>query len=336
MRLGLTVWATLVGTFLVLPSLRAAELTPELKDKLSRARELEANGEYARAWELYYQIRRAERNPPREVTEGYLFCLRRVQQVRRLRDKPAALSGNLLSSDALTLYADVLSLIQKNYVDHSKVGLGDLFQYGVQEMRFALEDREFLKDQLSPDASAAALQALKTRLDGLRLNPPRLKKLDDARDQLQSVMLSAGALGVRPSAVLVEFVSGACNALDEYSGYLSPRQRADVEADLNGKFVGIGIDVVVLDNGKGGKQLVIAKVYPGSPAAEKVFPNDVILSIDGQAPDPAAPAALVARLQGEAGTTVELEVVALMSSAGMRRKVKVERQAVLIPSVEPP
>jgi carboxyl-terminal processing protease len=336
-RLGLTVCATLVGSFLLLPSLWAADLSLELKDKLARARELEANGEYARAWELYYQICRAERNPPRDVTEGYQFCLRRIQQARRLRDKPSqALTGNLPPADALTLYTDVLAELQKRYIDHSKVGLGDLFQYGVQEMRFALEDREFLRDQLSPDASPAATQALKARLDGLRTNPPRLRKLDDARDQLQSVMLSSGALGVKPTAVLVEFVSGACSALDEYSSYLSPRDLAKLEADLNGKYIGIGIDVAVFNGGKGDKQLIITRVYSGSPAAGKLYPDEVILSIDGQAPDPAAPGALVARLEGEAGTTVELEVVPLMSSEAMRRKVKVERQAVATPSVDPP
>jgi carboxyl-terminal processing protease len=334
MRLGLTVWATLFGVLLFVPSVHAADLSPELQEKLARARALEKNGDYAKAWELYYQIRKAERNPPKEVTDGYQFCLRRVQQARRLRDKPAqALTADLRPSQALTVYTDdVLTELQRKYVDRNKVGLGDLFQYGVQEMRFALEDEEFLKDNLKAGFSPEALQAFKDRLDGLRVNRPAVRKLADARDQLQSVMLSAAPLGIKPTAVLVEFVSGACNALDEYTGYLSPRRLAEVEADLSGKSVGIGVGVRVIANEKGVRQLVITGVYATSPAAEKMLqPNDVILSIDGEKPDPAKPGALVARLEGEVGTAVELEVIS--AADGMKRKVKVERRAVPIPSV---
>ena len=332
MRQGLTVWTALLGALLFVPLVRAAGLPSDLQDKLARAKALEKNGEYAKAWELYYQIRKADRNPPEEVTRGYQFCLRRVQQARRFRDKPSqALTADLKASQALTVYTDVLTQLQNNYV--SKVSLGELFQYGVAEMRFALEDEEFLKDHLAADASPAALQALKERLDGLRAERPAIKKLADAREQLQSVMLAAGGLGIKPTAVLVEFVSGACNALDEYTAYLSPRRLAEIEADLSGKFVGIGIDVAVVPNDRGVKQLVIRGVYSASPAAEKMLTRgDVILSIDGETPDPAAPGALVSRLQGEVGTSVELEVIA--AADGMKRKVKVERQPVLIPSVD--
>ena len=53
----------------------------------------------------------------------------------------------------------------------------------------------------------------------------------------------------------------------------------------------------------------IALLYPGSPAEQKGLTlHAVIVSIDGQKPDRAAPGALVAKLQGEAGTTVELEL----------------------------
>lgn len=335
-RLGLTVWATLVGALLVMPSARAADLSPKLKELLREAQALQVDGQYAKAWELYHQIRKAERNPPAEVTEGYQFCLRRIQQACRLRDKPSqALTGNLRHDEALTLYTDVLTALQKKYVDRNKVGLGDLFQYGVQEMRFALEDKEFLKDHLNADAKPEALEALKVRLEGLRANKPTIKKLDDARRELQSVMLPSQQMGVKPTAVLVEFVCGACNALDEYTGYLSPRRLAEAEVDLNGKFVGIGIDVVVRGDGMGGKQLVIARVYPNSPAFKEMLSrDDVILSIDGQTPDSAAPAALAAKLQGEAGSKVDLEVMPPGSSEGMKRKVTVERQPVLVPSVE--
>jgi carboxyl-terminal processing protease len=318
------------GVLLILPPARAAELSPKLKELLREAQELQDKGDYARAWEKYHQIRRAEHNPPKEVTEGYQFCLRRAQQARRLRDKPSqALLADLLPNDALDLYADVLTELRKKYFDRSKVSLDDLFQYGVQEMRFALEDEAFLKDQLRPDAKPAAFMALKDRLYSLRMSPPSIKKPADARDELRSVMLSAGALGVKPTAVLVEFISGACNALDEYTGYLSPGRLAQIEAEMNGKYVGIGIDAAVYTT-KNAKQLVITAVNASGPASGKLNAGDVIVSVDGQPGDPAKPGTLLTKLQGEAGTTVELEI----KTADGTKKVKVERQVVAVPSVD--
>jgi carboxyl-terminal processing protease len=332
----LTVWAAVAGTLLVLPSARAAEaeLSPRLEKLLREAQELQRDGQYARAWEKYYQIRKAEHTPPEEVTKGYHECLRRVQQAHRLRDKA---SQNLLTdlepSDALDVYVKALADLHKKYFDESKVSLDDLFQYGVQEMRLALEDEVFLRDQVRANVRPAALMALKARLAGLRENPPSLKKPADARDQLNSVMLSAGGIGIKPKAVVVEFISGACNALDEYTGYLSPARLAEIETDLNGKFVGIGVDVAVVTMNKGRKQLLITQVYPNSPAQKEALEQgQIILSIDGQTLDPAAPGAFVAKLQGEAGTKVELEVT-YTASDGMKRKVTVERQPVAIPSV---
>jgi carboxyl-terminal processing protease len=327
-RLGLAAWATVMGSLLILPTARAAELPPKLKELLREAQDLQDKGYYARAWEKYHQIRLAEHNPPEEVTRGAQFCLRRVQQARRLRDKSSqAVLPDLKPSEALTLYAKALAELREKYFNQGKVGVGDLFQYGVQELRLALEDDTFLP----PETSPGALVALKAQLDDLRAKPPALKEPADTRRELESVFLAARGMGLKPSAVLVEFIAGACNALDEYTGYLSPTRLADIEADLSGKYVGIGIDVAVVTNTKGEKQLVISHVYPDSPAEKRGLDyHQVILSIDGETPDPAAPGALIAKLQGEAGTKVELEV----AYEGMKStKITVERQPVVIPSI---
>jgi carboxyl-terminal processing protease len=329
-RLGLKALAAVAGALLILPTVRAAELPSKLKELLREAQDLQDKGYYARAWEKYHQIRVAEHNPPEEVTKGAQFCLRRVQQARRLRDKTSqAIIPDLKPSEALTLYATVLTELRDKYFDHGKVGVGDLFQYGVQELRLALEDDAFLP----PGISAGALASLKAQLDGLREKPPVLKEPADTRKELESLLLAAAGLRLKPTAVLVEFISGACNALDEYTGYLSPTRLADIEADLNGKFVGIGVDVAVVTNSEGVKRLVVSRVYPDSPADKKGLTyGQVILSIDDETPDPAAPGALIAKLHGEAGTKVELEVV----YEGMKStKVTVERQPVVIPSVGP-
>jgi len=328
----------MMGALLFVPSVRAADLSHKLKGLLDEARLLQKQGDFAGAWEKYYQLRRAEPNLPKDVIEDYQTCLRRVQQQRRLRDRPAQeLLADLQPSDALNAYADVLKRLREKYFDGKKIDYTTLFQYGVEEMRLALEDDVFLKEQVQAD-KPAALMALRNRLYSLRMEKPAIDKPADARRHLQSVMLSAQAdLGIKPTAVIVEFIAGACNALDEYTGYLSPTRLAEIEADLNSnKFVGIGVDLTInRDSKDDSRHLVISRVYPGGPAyQQELHIDDEILSIDGQTLKMAAPSVLVAKLQGEVGTTVEVEV----RSGMMTRKIKIERQPVSIPSVviEPP
>jgi carboxyl-terminal processing protease len=332
LRLGMTVWATVVGTLIVLPSARAAELPSKLDDLLKEAKQLEDGREWAKAWQKYHEIRRFERNPPKEVQEGYQLCLRRLQQYRRLRDnKPTeALAADLSLTDAKKLYAQVLAVLNKRYVDNKKVGLGDLFQAGVQEMSVALEDEVFVKDNVRADAKPESLRALKSLLDDLRDKKPDIKTPEEARELLRDVLMSSSALGIKPTPVLIEFICGACGALDEYTGYLPPRQFAEIEAELSGKYVGIGVEL-----GVAGGKLVVVKVHNG-PSTGRLEAADIILSIDGEKPDPANPAALTPKLQGKAGTPVDVEVERpSVMSPGMRvKKYTLTRDAVSMRSVE--
>jgi carboxyl-terminal processing protease len=319
-RVGLAGWATLLGALVFLPTLQAGPYHDDANDLRRRAKELAQKGQWTQAFDVYLQIPKNDRDKAE-----YQDYLRHALQARRLRDRPAqAVIGQLPADQALTVYLTVLDKLQRRYVDRGKVTLGRMFLNGVQELRTALEDEAFLKEH---GLKAQALDALKDRLKELRDKEPELRTSKEACDQLQGVMLVCRPLGLKPAAVMLEFVCGACNTLDEYTAYLSPRQLLEIEADLNGKYVGIGVDLGVSE-----QKLVITRVLPNGPAwLANLQPGTRILTIDGQAVDEAAPAAAAGRLLGDEGSEVQLEVA---YAGGKSRVVTLKRRPIEMQSVE--
>ena len=66
-----------------------------------------------------------------------------------------------------------------------------------------------------------------------------------------------------PTPVLLEFTCGACDALDDFTSYLTPDKLEDLYAMIDGNFVGLGIE---LKNDPQGLRLV--GVIRGGPAWE--------------------------------------------------------------------
>ena len=77
-------------------------------------------------------------------------------------------------------------------------------------------------------------------------------------------ILTKRGLNLSPSAVIMEFVFGGCNSLDDYSSYLTPGKLGDLYNNIDGEFVGIGIEM----KAESGKGLLLVNVLPESPAAE--------------------------------------------------------------------
>ena len=66
-----------------------------------------------------------------------------------------------------------------------------------------------------------------------------------------------------PTPVLLEFTCGACDALDDFTSYLTPDKLEDLYAMIDGNFVGLGIE---LKSDREGLRLV--GVIRGGPAWE--------------------------------------------------------------------
>src|SRR5262249_36204543 len=128
----------------------------------------------------------------------------------------------------------------------------------------------------------------------------------EAREQVAAVARQAQQVGVvvKSGSLLtllaLEFACGACNALDEHTLFLRAGHFSDVQASLRGRFVGIGVDLAVVEG-----RLEVTRVYPRGPAAEAGLQRrDRIVRIDRMALDNLSPEVAADKLRGEAGSQV--------------------------------
>ncbi len=310
-----------------------SDTTSARRDLESQARAAQKQGNWLVAVRLYdeaFRNRDKEKISP-ELRQAYQECLRRYHLQRRLSDRMyREVLATLNWREARDILGQVLVTLSKYYYDRQKIEPAVLFQNGIQELLFALDDETFAKTHLGT-ADQKRLQPLRDKLNeakeasknqtDLKWNDAGLKVIELAQ-QAQRLGLSANPN--RTAVVfLLEFAWGACNALDEYSLYLTPFY---VNA-MRGKYVGVGIDLAIT-----GQNIEVSRVYPSSPAEEQgLLPGDRIRKINSEAIENLSPDAVAERLLGEPDTLVELEVV---RGDIELFKVKLVRRAAVIPSVE--
>ncbi len=124
-------------------------------------------------------------------------------------------------------------------------------------------------------------------------------------------------------------IKGMLDALDDpYTVYLSPKETKRLNELTEGEYSGIG---AALEKKNG--VLLITRVFEGSPAAGAgLEAGDAIVSVDGQSTAPVAIETSIARIKGEAGTEVELEI----RKDGQRstRLMTLTRRTIPIPQTE--
>jgi len=323
-----TILLLLLG-LLALPASLSAQIVG-VEDLRKQAASLEQRHDWLEACRIYDEILRKDRTRD-DVRQAYQRCLRRYHIVHRHRDKVYRQALTRVSAiQALDMYEQVLDTIARAYVDRRKTDATTLFRQGVEELRLALDESVF-REAYFPGIPRETVDAFKAKLDEWRGR--KIASRSDARAQVMAVGRTAQQMGFGPRPLLLtvialEFFSGACNALDEYTFFLTPGQFREVRATLRGQLVSIGADLALVED-----HLEIVRVYPRSPAWEAgLARHDRILRIDGQ-PAETLPAEVAAeRLRGKAGSLVKLQVL----SAGqmMPRDIELTRRPVLVPSVE--
>lgn len=204
--------------------------------------------------------------------------------------------------EALQLLDDLLRHVQSSYVD--SVSETSFIAHGTESLYLALANEKFLSRN-APNASRDRIQQVRQILRQDYWNRP-IQPPETARSVVSTVCdLIRRDLDIRDGAVIMEYVFGGCNALDDYSSYLTPDRLEDLYGNIEGEFVGLGIEM----KSELGKGLLMVNVLPDSPAEEGgILPGDHIVGINGidcrsMSTDEAA-----RLLRGPSGSQVQLQI----------------------------
>ncbi|WP_166826209.1 S41 family peptidase [Thalassoroseus pseudoceratinae] len=231
----------------------------------------------------------------------------------------------LSSSAALSRFEELLSKVQSGFVD--SISVTSFVAHGTESLYLALNNRKFRSHHLQ-NASAQDIQAMRDILRERYWNKPVADDLAARRTILEVAGLAERTCGLNQTATILEYVFGGCNALDDYSSYLTPDKLNDLYGNIEGEFVGLGIEM----KAEGGRGMHLVNVLPDSPAlAGGLRPGDYIVAIDGidcrdMTTDEAAKL-----LRGQSGSIVRLKYETHLT--GQEREGRFTRRAVHVKSI---
>lgn len=308
------------------------ESTAERITPVTTAREAYQQGmvlERAQDWQAaveHYQ--NSLKTWPDDQTLQYALRRSRIQAAIDRRYADLSFMRDLRSQSPqklLILLEDVLSRIRSQYVED--ISSTAFMAHGTESLYWALVNRRFIEgnglQQLTDKVRAWRLQLRDTYWNhpvsgwesGRRLV---LEIADKAHRELQ----------LDASAVILEYIFGGSNSLDDYSGLLTPQRLQDLYSNIDGEFVGIGVEMRAVT----GQGLELVNVLPHSPAAEcGVKPGDRIVRIDDVDCRQMHLDEAASRLQGSPGSSVVLELED--PQTGDRRVARLTRRQVKIQSI---
>ena len=227
--------------------------------------------------------------------------------------------------DAQSLFNEVLSLVQTLYVEN--VSYTSFVAHGTESFYLALANSRFQQANVSA-ANRGKIEKLREILNHEFWNKP-ISNREEAQRVVQRVcQLGAEHLGMQPTPIILEYVFGGGNALDDYSSFLTPGRYADLYANIEGRFVGLGVEI----KAESGKGLLLVHVLPESPAAEGGLQSgEHIVAIDGTDVRELTTDAAAGMLQGLEGSRVVVEVA--RPKGGVARRVSLTRRAVTVKSI---
>ena len=319
--------ALLLTTALLLPLATApAQSVADVSDAaqtLQEGRELEDSGRWGDALGLYQQFLRA--NPVdkniqrrRSVARLHFDLERRYSDssfIRTIQDGE--------TSSALNVYAEVLSKIQSYYVDTPN--WSELASFGLTSLEIAMMDPEFREANLPNVTDARIREAiLQIRED---LKSASVVTRHEAYMVAHSTAESLEQrIGLRGQAAVYEFVCGAISALDPYSGFMSASQYGESMSQIEGNFVGIGVELRTNDD----HLHIVSVINGGSADTHGLVEDDRIVAVNGNAVSAIGSEKAADLLRGPESSFVELTIARNQT----HQKVQLERRRIEIPSVE--
>ena len=302
----------------------AGESRAAISAVLRTGREFESSNRWGEALAHYEEALKTHRQNSQlleRVTIAKIhFDLVRRYTDRSFRDTLAKLSYE----DALSMYGDLLNKVNTHFVHQPN--WRRIVAYGADNLDVATTDSSFVEQHLRSVAPE--------RIDGFRrqlrehLATQQVRTRQEAINAAaQSAVLAERWLGLSKTAAVLEYACGASGRLDDYSSYLTSGQLSDVYSQIDGNFVGLGVELKADD-----ESLLIVDVIEGSPAASAgILANDRVLEVDGRSTKGLSTDEAADLLQGAEGSTADMLVV---SGDRPARRLRVRRQHVDVPSIE--
>ena len=227
-------------------------------------------------------------------------------------------------SEALDLMEDVMTRVQLEYVD--PVSATKFVAHGTESFYMALGNDRFLKVHVTGRQKEAVERVRQTLIRDF-WNRRVASRLEARKIVTQVCELAHRELKIPAAAVVMEYLFGGCNALDDYSNFLTPDRYNDLFGSIQGEFVGIGIEM----EAEKGKGMHLVNVLLDSPAEDGgLRPGDFIVEIDGRDCRELTTDEAARLLRGSRGSQVDL---AFASPDGSVSNAVLTRRPVQVKSV---
>ena len=245
---------------------------------------------------------------------------RRYTDVSFTRSLPA-----MTRSEAVQTLDDVLGKVQGLYVE--PITITKFLAHGTETLYWALTDKQF-QDTNIPVRYRGDVNKLRTVLHDKYWNKQVGSRAECVQVIDEICRQAQQTLNLQAGPVIMEYVFGGCNALDDYSGFLTPSRMRDLKGNINGQFVGLGVEMKAVS----GQGLLLVNVIPDSPAEQGgLRAGEHIVGVDGRNVRESTTDQAASLMQGLEGSRCVLEIQGKVRKEP--RKVTLTRRAVVVKSI---
>jgi carboxyl-terminal processing protease len=253
------------------------------RSALALGEELERSGQWLDAIQHYD---RALKRWPSDDDLKYGRRRARVHFRIERRYSDSSFRAKLLTMterQALGLFDDLSGRIRNNFVN--ALSYLSIVAHGTESLYIALANTKFLENNLPAaprqqdrDARRVGVKSMRRILREKYWNKT-IRSAADARQVVAEICQHARReLNMSPAPIVMEYIFGGCNALDDYSGFLTSDRLSDLYSNIDGEFVGLGVEMKAVSK----KGMLLVNVLPESPASVGgLRPGDHIVSIGG-------------------------------------------------------
>ncbi len=285
--------------------------------------QFERMGQWSDALHVYQQGLRAAPQDPQLLQRRSLARIH-YDLDRRIAD--SSFTNQVLRTDSKVaegIYSEVLLKIQAYYVDEPN--WNEIARFGLTSLKVALESSDFRKQYIASQPIERISQAFTQLTDSLKNTSVRQRSdanwvATHAAETLQK------SIGLPAQATYFEFVCGAICCLDPYSAYLSDNQYSETMSQIEGNFVGLGVELKTKPD-----CLELVSVIHGGPAEKGgLVAGDCITAVDDQTVLEVGSEKCADLLRGVEGSFVRVS----FTRGSTTRTLMLQRRRVEIPSVD--